>query len=293
MIFRSRRWWSTCVATTPSKPWKSSCLSFSKLTLSTQWFCTVTTPLSIALLQATKLPPPKLVSIHFSLRYVRLHSSSNLLKTLFAGTTSSSNTVVAGQEMLPDTDENKLAREKEERLASIHLYRWAHIQKELKVVFDLCDCFFIPAGPGLTTDWNPVTATAPEAPTRMKRVRFHISKRKILWICRMSEVFAFNLNKPVWLVGNEYSIVTLSHFKHNKVSLLGITFLGWKAAGETFQSLFSDKQDCASYLKGSFTAQVINLMTGSRNCKRNLSLLLREFPSALVRPRSSAQHDSC
>uniref|UniRef100_A0A8C7ZEK0 Furry homolog b (Drosophila) n=1 Tax=Oryzias sinensis TaxID=183150 RepID=A0A8C7ZEK0_9TELE len=36
-------------------------------------------------------------------------------KTLFAGTTSSSNTVVAGQEMLPDTDENKLAREKEER----------------------------------------------------------------------------------------------------------------------------------------------------------------------------------
>uniref|UniRef100_A0A8C7ZG71 Furry homolog b (Drosophila) n=1 Tax=Oryzias sinensis TaxID=183150 RepID=A0A8C7ZG71_9TELE len=36
-------------------------------------------------------------------------------KTLFAGTTSSSNTVVAGQEMLPDTDENKLAREKEDR----------------------------------------------------------------------------------------------------------------------------------------------------------------------------------
>lgn len=31
------------------------------------------------------------------------------------GTTSSSNTVVAGQENLPDTDENKLVRDSEER----------------------------------------------------------------------------------------------------------------------------------------------------------------------------------
>lgn len=36
------------------------------------------------------------------------------------GTTSSSNTVVAGQENLPDTDENKLVRESEERSVSLH-----------------------------------------------------------------------------------------------------------------------------------------------------------------------------
>lgn len=35
---------------------------------------------------------------------------------LCAGTTSSSNTVVAGQEMMPDLDENKMVRENEERL---------------------------------------------------------------------------------------------------------------------------------------------------------------------------------
>lgn len=39
---------------------------------------------------------------------------------LCVGTTSSSNTVVAGQENLPDTDENKLVRESEERSVLIY-----------------------------------------------------------------------------------------------------------------------------------------------------------------------------
>ncbi|XP_023817886.1 protein furry homolog isoform X5 [Oryzias latipes] len=47
-------------------------------------------------------------------------AASNKAPTSQTGTTSSSNTVVAGQEMLPDTDENKLAREKEERRARAH-----------------------------------------------------------------------------------------------------------------------------------------------------------------------------
>uniref|UniRef100_A0A7N5ZYN3 Furry homolog b (Drosophila) n=1 Tax=Anabas testudineus TaxID=64144 RepID=A0A7N5ZYN3_ANATE len=42
-------------------------------------------------------------------------AASNKASTSQTGTTSSSNTVVAGQENLPDTDENKLVRESEER----------------------------------------------------------------------------------------------------------------------------------------------------------------------------------
>lgn len=43
--------------------------------------------------------------------------------SLCSGTTSSSNTVVAGQENLQDTDENKMVRESEERLVFyIYLY---------------------------------------------------------------------------------------------------------------------------------------------------------------------------
>lgn len=45
-----------------------------------------------------------------------------ILNVSYLGTTSSSNTVVAGQENLPDTDENKLVRE-EERLVLINIYK--------------------------------------------------------------------------------------------------------------------------------------------------------------------------
>jgi len=38
-----------------------------------------------------------------------------------AGTTSSSNTVVVGQDNFPDTDETKLARESEERSVGSHV----------------------------------------------------------------------------------------------------------------------------------------------------------------------------
>uniref|UniRef100_A0A8C4IBQ1 Furry homolog b (Drosophila) n=1 Tax=Dicentrarchus labrax TaxID=13489 RepID=A0A8C4IBQ1_DICLA len=48
-------------------------------------------------------------------------AASNKASTSQTGTTSSSNTVVAGQDNLPDTDENKLVRESEERSVSKHL----------------------------------------------------------------------------------------------------------------------------------------------------------------------------
>lgn len=48
---------------------------------------------------------------------VFLNINSEMLSCL--GTTSSSNTVVAGQENLQDTDENKLVRESEERLVQM------------------------------------------------------------------------------------------------------------------------------------------------------------------------------
>lgn len=35
---------------------------------------------------------------------------------------------------------------------------------------------FLSVGRGLTTDWSLVTATAPEAPTRMKRVSLFVSR---------------------------------------------------------------------------------------------------------------------
>ncbi|KAI3373188.1 hypothetical protein L3Q82_006495 [Scortum barcoo] len=47
-------------------------------------------------------------------------AASNKASTSQTGTTSSSNTVVAGQENLADTDENKLVRESEERRARAH-----------------------------------------------------------------------------------------------------------------------------------------------------------------------------
>uniref|UniRef100_A0A3B3T569 FRY microtubule binding protein n=1 Tax=Paramormyrops kingsleyae TaxID=1676925 RepID=A0A3B3T569_9TELE len=46
-------------------------------------------------------------------------AASNKASAAASGTTSSSNTVLAGQESLPDTDETKVARETEERLSSV------------------------------------------------------------------------------------------------------------------------------------------------------------------------------
>ncbi|KAF3840941.1 hypothetical protein F7725_006803, partial [Dissostichus mawsoni] len=78
-------------------------------------------------------------------------AASNKASTSQTGTTSSSNTVVAGQENLTDTEEVKLVREK-----------W----------------------PGLTTDWSLATATAPEAPTRMRR---RTLSRHMPWILGVLE----------------------------------------------------------------------------------------------------------
>lgn len=46
--------------------------------------------------------------------------SSILAYCLFLGTTSSSNTVVAGQELFPDTDDGKTLKENEERYIISH-----------------------------------------------------------------------------------------------------------------------------------------------------------------------------
>lgn len=60
--FRLKRWWSTCVATTLFRPWKSFCLSCSRLTRSTLWFYTVIILPFIVSLPATKAPPLRQVS---------------------------------------------------------------------------------------------------------------------------------------------------------------------------------------------------------------------------------------
>ena len=114
------------------------------------------------------------------------------------GTTSSSNTVVAGQDNLADTDECKL-RESEERLVlkpyTIYLniffkelsvsqdtesrYNVSSIITELynlQTVNLTCFHSFLSEGRGLTTDWSLATATAPGAPTRMKRVSLFVSR---------------------------------------------------------------------------------------------------------------------
>ncbi|XP_036421109.1 protein furry homolog isoform X3 [Colossoma macropomum] len=46
-------------------------------------------------------------------------SATSKISTVTSGTTSSSNTVVAGQENIPDTDDTKVAKENEDRLSSI------------------------------------------------------------------------------------------------------------------------------------------------------------------------------
>lgn len=68
----------------------------------------------------------------FTIFYVRdcLDFWISKMYALFAGTTSSSNTVVAGQENLPDTDENKLVRENEERLVTVP-YTWSQSDSDL------------------------------------------------------------------------------------------------------------------------------------------------------------------
>ncbi len=80
--------------------------------------------------------------------------------------------MVAGQENLPDTDENKLVRESEERSVLIPvLYACidkVFVERKAKFYFECHVC--LSAGPGLTTDWSLATATALEAPTRMRRV---------------------------------------------------------------------------------------------------------------------------
>uniref|UniRef100_A0A3Q3JJP9 Furry homolog b (Drosophila) n=1 Tax=Monopterus albus TaxID=43700 RepID=A0A3Q3JJP9_MONAL len=48
-------------------------------------------------------------------------AASNKASVSQTGTTSSSNTVVAGQENLPDTDDNKLVRDSDDRSVSVHL----------------------------------------------------------------------------------------------------------------------------------------------------------------------------
>lgn len=53
-------------------------------------------------------------------------SEDYLLCLLCVGTTSSSNTVVAGQENMPDTDENKLVRE-EERSVFIIIIKYLNV----------------------------------------------------------------------------------------------------------------------------------------------------------------------
>lgn len=64
---------------------------------------------------------------------------------LCVGTTSSSNTVVAGQENMPDTDENKLVRESEERSVLtpffIYVYWLGFSQKKAEGAVTLRVCF--------------------------------------------------------------------------------------------------------------------------------------------------------
>lgn len=106
-------------------------MSCSRLTRSILWSCTATTLRSTVSLPATRPPPHRQVrdpdsfcdddffisSLTVGLNLAACHvtdvSISNV--SCIVGTTSSSNTVVAGQENLPDTDENKLVRESEER----------------------------------------------------------------------------------------------------------------------------------------------------------------------------------
>lgn len=63
--------------------------------------------------------PPSIVFLcvcRGSVQYLKvLKFSSIFVYCLFLGTTSSSNTVVAGQELFPDTDDTKTLKENEER----------------------------------------------------------------------------------------------------------------------------------------------------------------------------------
>lgn len=79
--------------------------------------------------------------------------------------------MVVGQENLADTDESKLVRESEDRLV-LHFFILVlnTFWQQITTCTNYSVVDFITAGPGLTTDWSLATATALEAPTRMKRV---------------------------------------------------------------------------------------------------------------------------
>lgn len=110
-------------------------MSCSRRTPSTRWSYTVTTLPSTALLQATRPPPRRQVRGELPDIFCRSQGLT-VLRCLninsenvgCSGTTSSSNTVVAGQDNMQDTDENKLVRESEERLVSTDLnYSCMHL----------------------------------------------------------------------------------------------------------------------------------------------------------------------